>query len=476
MEDLGRCLKATTSLLPDTLGKLISIVTQESRSTLPCLLYIILDFLLRMVLKGFPEAEAERKHCEAVLEQLEPQLVGLSGKIFTVLRVLGADKYMRDGNISRPECNSWLIGVHDGEEVFKQVLNINYHDLARVLVRERSFRWVYKSLYHWLLARYRPSMQLPAYVAVHEYTWAWAWDTHASRCSSVPESARGSVDSVHNVDLMYGCLRLMLLEFSQPLNPTPPLILQRAFGFIGGAFYQHRGVKYLNFEELIEAIDFTSILRALPNLTTTFCPKLFYLHRGLDGLYRRLHFDDPPLHGINAGRPIPHCQKFLETIYSRLLQDPLTSHVVLVIFAMFSSLPPQAIAQLLGLAPEVLRHSAAMQSLFGAGLDMEGGRPGTLRESYSLGVLLGMGRVKIRGGCIGDYMSGAHKYLAFACVERLALCIGPERNFDEGLGTYVKEYWSSHLRRARPSERLFVALRQVGISRRDIEPVIQWLE
>ncbi|KAF8873724.1 hypothetical protein BD779DRAFT_282951 [Infundibulicybe gibba] len=139
---------------------------------------------------------------------------------------------------------------------------------------------------------------------------------------------------------------------------------------------------------------------------------------------------------------------------------------------MRARMPPETIAQWLGLAPEVLYQSVAMQGLFGIGL--WGGAPKRpLPISRSLGVLLKMGRVKLQaqpgqsGYHIDDCMPGAHEYLAFSCA----------KYFNDGyLGWYAKQYWSQHLKHAEPSERLFETLRRVVIRGCDIEPVIQWLE
>ncbi|KAF8873730.1 hypothetical protein BD779DRAFT_283223 [Infundibulicybe gibba] len=224
IDGLRDCLKATADLLFDTLRKLIDIVTQKSESIPPCLLYVILDFLLRNVLNKLPGAEAARERCEIILQWLEPQLVELSDKIFTILRVLGARAVAGYGSappIPLEEVGQ-LISVPDGGLIFQQILNLNHDDLS--VDSSSRWRWkpfgqIYKSLYHWLLPRHQPKKQRPSYVAVDRYTWAWAWDTYGSHYSPDPSG----VDFVHYVDLVYGCLQLVLLEFGQPLC-APPII------------------------------------------------------------------------------------------------------------------------------------------------------------------------------------------------------------------------------------------------------------
>ncbi|KAF8885181.1 hypothetical protein BD779DRAFT_694954 [Infundibulicybe gibba] len=290
------------------------------------------------------------------------------------------------------------------------------------------------------------------------------------------------------------CILILSTSHTCARNLTPPRILRmlelasvslsdtcrgdsRADDPDGDWVYIQRWL-HLSFAELIDlgAVGLISALQTLPDFATIFCPGLYYLHHGLDWLNYRLHTDRHP-----SSKPIPHYQEFLEIIYSRLLQDPLTSRVVPVVYAMFQGTPPETIARLLGLAPEVLYQSAAMQGLFGIGLWAE--RCRRLPVSHSLGVLLKMGRVKLRAqpgqsGYIDDYMRDAHEYLAFSCAKHLALYTGPEefQDDDGSPGWYAKRYWSHHLRRAKPSERLFETLRQVDISECDTEPVIQWLE
>ncbi|KAF8873378.1 hypothetical protein BD779DRAFT_297962 [Infundibulicybe gibba] len=493
IRELGNCLKATASLLPETLRKIIDITAQGSESTPPCLLYVILDFLLRDVLKEITGAEAERKHCEIILERLEPWLVRLSGKIFTILRVFGAlacQWYIPGWDScfppTEPDCPSvelgagHLVWVAIGEpEIFQQTLNLNHDDLAGERLVE-PFMQIYRSLYRWLLAHHPPKKQCPTYVAVHQYTWAWAWDTYASQH---PPKESG-VDFVHNVDLTYACLRLILQEFGQPLNLVPPLVrrmLEHALEFLTSAsdyiYVQH----WLPFDflELIEAIDFTSMLRALPDLTTTCCPRLFSLHRGLDALYSHLPSDGHPASPYWPG--IPHYRAFLETVYSRLLQDPLASRVVPIMYGMFEELPSKSTVLLLGgLTPQELYCSGGLQGLFGVGFWEElDSRGGNLRVSNSLGALLKMGRVKLRpsqdnkSGYIDNYMGDAHEHLAFFCIAYLVFRTGPS---GESHDRYANQYWSSHLERAKPSERLFEALRRVDICKYDIESVLQWLE
>ncbi|KAF8872372.1 hypothetical protein BD779DRAFT_1573052 [Infundibulicybe gibba] len=278
------------------------------------------------------------------------------------------------------------------------------------------------------------------------------------------------MDFVHYVDLIYGCLRLLQLEFGQPISPILPLVqqaLKSATTLLARACVADRNCEHRpDILELIETVDFPSMLRALPDLTTTFCPKLFCLHRGLDELYSCLRSDggfaDPPLDGPH--RPIPRYQEFLEIIYSRLLQDPLASCAVSVIYAVFeiSYVSLGGIEEFLGLTPGELRRSTAMQGLFG---------PGSFEFSYSLGMLLKMGRVKLRpshgykSAHIDDYMGNAHGCLAFAYTERL----------NRG-DSYARDHWSDHLRYAKPSERLFEMLRRVDIRAYDVKAVIQWLE
>ncbi|KAF8870267.1 hypothetical protein BD779DRAFT_610928 [Infundibulicybe gibba] len=272
------------------------------------------------------------------------------------------------------------------------------------------------------------------------------------------------------------------------MNLIPPLalrLLQCAARGLSlrspiGTFLDH--LLHFNVLELVEAIDFPSMLRALPNLTTIFCPGLFYLHHGLDKLYSLL---DP----IRSYGPIPRYQKFLETIYSQLLQDPLASRVVPVIYAMFfkpsrPTFSHEALALLLGLAPGVLYRSAAVQGLFGFGLHGEVLAHVIHRWSlefkvpHSLAILLKTGRVKLQNFHIDDYIHGIHEDLAISCTKYLASYTGPEGlgGWDREPSWYAKRHWSLHLRRAKPSERLFETLRQVDISGHDIELVLEWLE
>ncbi|KAF8872910.1 hypothetical protein BD779DRAFT_1571473 [Infundibulicybe gibba] len=58
---LRDCLEASAGLFSDTLGKIIDIVNQESESSPPCLLYVVLDFLSRDVLKDLPGADTGRR-------------------------------------------------------------------------------------------------------------------------------------------------------------------------------------------------------------------------------------------------------------------------------------------------------------------------------------------------------------------------------------------------------------------------------
>ncbi|KAF8871728.1 hypothetical protein BD779DRAFT_441142 [Infundibulicybe gibba] len=211
-------------------------------------------------------------------------------------------------------------------------------------------------------------------------------------------------------------------------------------------------------------------------------PRVFYLHHGLDELYYCLQanesFTDPLIHDSHG--PVPHYQKFLETLYSRLLQDPLASYAVPIIYAMFTDLTPLTIAQLLGLIPGELYGSAAMQGLFGADFWE---KQEWIRISKSLGVLLKIGRVKLRpsqenkDGHIDERMRDAHEYLAISCARHLSSRTDPEGNTDwDSPSWYARQYWSDHLGRAKPSGRLFEILRCVNINGRDIEPVIRWLE
>ncbi|KAF8870276.1 hypothetical protein BD779DRAFT_1479082 [Infundibulicybe gibba] len=468
MNELRGCLEATVDLLPDTLGKLIDIITQES-STLPCLRYIVSDFLLRKVLKKLPGAEAEHTHCKAISCQHGLQLVELSDKMVALLRVLGAHFIIKSACPSR---------------------------LGTMLPPAEQ---IYESLYNWFLDHHQPKKWRPTYVTVHQYTWAWAWDTYTSQHSPHWHKLQVNVDFVHRVDLTYGYLRLALLEFGQPLNLILPPIqqtLKHAFNVLGRAFPlrynfdstlmppddQH--LPHLNLLlESIEAIDFISMWQALPDLTTIFCPRLYYLHQGLDALYYHLQADggvgSSPLEGPH--RPIPHYQEFLEAIYSRLLQDPLASRAVPIIYAMFHELPPQTIMLFLqDLVSGEPDRSAAMQGLFGIGIGE--GEDGKF-ISNSLGALLNMGRVKLRpnwnneSGYIDDCMGDAHEYLALSCAKHLESYTYPQvQDHWHTPGRYAREHWSDHLERAKPSDRLFEVLRRVDINRRDIEPVIQWLE
>ncbi|KAF8870272.1 hypothetical protein BD779DRAFT_1681308 [Infundibulicybe gibba] len=492
VRDLGACLEATRAyagLLPATLGRLISVLAQELKSSLPCLSYSILDFLLRGVLKGFPEADAERKYCETILQQLEPELLGLTGSIFTILRVLGAisavQTHWGSELLSLPvEEVGRFIGVTNGEEVFQKTLNLSYSDLAIAPAWWQPIEEIHTTLSRWLLAHHQPKPAYiwgPKWVAVHQYTWAWAWDTYTSQYFP-----HAHMNLVHHIDFNYGCLRTLILEFHQPSNLIPPLTwrtLEYASRSLISCTNTHQ--PWFDFAEIIEEIDFSSILRVLPDLTAICCPRLCYLHQGLDGLYYRLQangrFADLPLPGFHRA-PMQRYQKFLETIYSRLLQDPLASRVTPVIYATFAPLTPQAITLLLGLDPGELDHSAAMQGLFGVGphtLESDG----RLRIPRSLGVLLKMGRVRLQpsqdneNGNIDEWMCYAHEYLAFSCAEHLLSWVNPGGQIDQDdLGRYARQYWSDHLRHAKPSERLLEILRQVEIRRRDIKPVIQWLE
>ncbi|KAF8870680.1 hypothetical protein BD779DRAFT_519594 [Infundibulicybe gibba] len=216
------------------------------------------------------------------------------------------------------------------------------------------------------------------------------------------------------------------------------------------------------------------MLRTLPDLTTTFCPKLYCLHHGLDELYGCLRadggFPDPPLDG--SYRPIPRYQEFLEIVYSRLLQDPLVSRTVSVIYAGFWRLSPRKIEELLGLTPGELRRSTAMQGLFGPGF-REGDN--SFIPLRSLGILLKMGRVKFRPSQdyrsehIDDHMSDAHECLAVAYARLLP-------GGDEYVWAPWSNHWSDHLGYAKPSERLFEMLRWVSIRAFDVMSVIRWLE
>ncbi|KAF8873385.1 hypothetical protein BD779DRAFT_1570021 [Infundibulicybe gibba] len=287
--------------------------------------------------------------------------------------------------------------------------------------------------------------------------------------------------ALHIVDLTYSSLRLILLEFSQPLNLIPPPIRQTLEHAHRLVDYSYMAAEigcsqdfYSLLPEQIEGVDFTSMLQALPDITTIFCPRLFYLHCGLDGLY------NPAFELSSRSDSVPHYQEFLETIYSRLLQDPLASRAVPLIYAMFETPSPQTIAQLLGLTLGELNRSAAMQGLFGVGFRERGGE--RLKASRSLRVLLRTGRVKLKpsqdseSGHIDDYMGDAHEYLAFSCMKYLPRCAGPEHDSSRDTpGWYAERYWQNHLERAKSSERLYEALRRMdAISIRDI--IFRWLE
>ncbi|KAF8872373.1 hypothetical protein BD779DRAFT_1805561 [Infundibulicybe gibba] len=491
MNELGGCLRATAGLLPATLRKLINVLTQGSRSTPPCLLYIILGFLSGVLqvsiratlarlstsllhIQEFPEAEALYEYCKRFLQQLEPQLVELSDGIITIFRVLGAQTVARYDAYPLPvEETSWFISVpnlNEGPSIFQRILNLS----PCILSAESLQRWatpiqqIYKSLYHWLLAHYQRKKWCTTHVAVSQYTWTWAWDTYALHYS--PNQSR--TDFVHHVDLVYGCLRLVLLDFDQPLNSIPPPIrktLEHTPELLARACTNHKLHRpHFDLLEVIETVDFPAMSRALPDLTTTLLPRFFYLHRGLDELYYHLR----------AGgfyRSIPHYQDFLETVYSRLLQDLLASRAVPVIYAMFARLPSKTIEGLL-----CLGRSAAMQGLFGIGF-WEGDE--TLLVSYSLGVLLKMGCVKLQpspdneSGHIDGYMGDAHEYLAFSCMKHLLSCADPEgKDKRDEIIRYAEEYWSDHLERAKPSIQLFEVLMQVDISSHDAEPVLWGLQ
>ncbi|KAF8873393.1 hypothetical protein BD779DRAFT_298629 [Infundibulicybe gibba] len=271
MSEVKDCAKATAGLLSDTLGRLTNIITQESESAPPCLRYIILGFWLRKVFKGLSGAEVERKNCENIQQQLGLQLIELPDKIFAILRVLGARSVaeFESGPLLVQEVGQ-LVSVPDAEEIFRETLNLSHYELTTSdeWFIYRPFRQMYKSLYRWLLAHHQPKALHPAYAQVHQYTWAWAWDTYASQ---YPFDDFG-VDFVHNVDLVYGCLQLILLEFGQPIDPISPIWrrLERASDVLADVSSQHQ--PHFNFLGLIESIDFTSMSRALPDLTATFCP------------------------------------------------------------------------------------------------------------------------------------------------------------------------------------------------------------
>ncbi|KAF8873734.1 hypothetical protein BD779DRAFT_1568960 [Infundibulicybe gibba] len=115
-----------------------------------------------------------------------------------------------------------------------------------------------------------------------------------------------------------------------------------------------------------------------------------------------------------------------------------------------------------------------MQGLFGVSF-RAGCQDGSLSISASLGVLLKMGRVKLRpseggeSGRIDDYMGDTHECLAISCAKYLASSAGSQGKEGRGSASwYAKRYWCDHLKRARLSERLFECYHA--------EPVIRWLE
>ncbi|KAF8870675.1 hypothetical protein BD779DRAFT_519365 [Infundibulicybe gibba] len=455
-------------------------------------------------IQKFPEARILYEWCKTIQKQLEPQLIKVSDSIITIVRVLGVQALA--GYDLSVEETRWLISVpnfsNGKSDTFQKTLGLSNHDL----VNRRGGTglppscWVHSGLYSWLQTSHQLGKRpRPTCVAVDQYTWAWAWawDTYDFQYGIY------NAHSVHRVDLIYGCLRQLSSEFGQPLSSisllarrtlehVPKLLAEICINHV----FDTPSARYkLNLLEVIEMIGFPSMLQALPDLTTTFCPKLFYLHRGLDELYRYLQpngFADPPLEGPHG--PIPHYQEFLETIYSRLLQDPLASRAVPVIYAMFAEptrssmeadrgvgrpteldLPREGIEEFLGLVPGAFSHSTAMRGLFGVGF-----WKGTERLilSNSLGLLLKMGRVKLRPSRdnqnehINDYMDDAHELLAFACVKHYASC----KLQRCGTCQYGNAHWLCHLKHAKPSKRLFDTLGQMRTEPWDAKPVVQWLE
>ncbi|KAF8870681.1 hypothetical protein BD779DRAFT_1680911 [Infundibulicybe gibba] len=473
MRKLKACLKATVSLLPATLEELINVLTQESKSTPPCLLYVILDFLLQDVLKEFPEAEALHKCCKTILQQPKLQLTEFEDSIITIIRVLGAQTVV--GYHPDPpsiEEIGWLISVPNltGEsDVFQRTLSLSRHDLAVDLEsRAEPFRQIHNSLCHWLLVHHQPGEWRPR-------------SAHITYSSPIPRLLSG-VDLAHYIDLVYCCLRFVLLEFGQPLSSIPPLIrrmLECASNLLAVASSHHdRYWPYFNLLKVIETIDFPSMLRALPDLTTTFCPRLFYLHRGLDGLQCCLQVNEGFSHPYHSS--IPHYQEFLETVYSRLLQDPFASRVVPAICAMFTGfkLPTKNIEELLGLVPGAFSCSTAMQGLFGAGF-CEGTEE--LLVPKSLRALLQLGRVKLRpnqdnnsehiDNCMDD---ATNSFLAFSCAKHLASCPSPGGRSCM-ICRYTLNYWSSHLQHTKPPRGLVGTQMRMGVRLPNAQLVVQWL-
>ncbi|KAF8867644.1 hypothetical protein BD779DRAFT_118400 [Infundibulicybe gibba] len=180
-------------------------------------------------MQELPRADAEQKRCETILQQLEPQLVEFSERIFDIVRFLGARTvaFYDLGPLSVEEADLLISLSLNGEpDILQQTLGLSHRDLTAD-PQQRTTHQIYKGLYRWLLARHQPNKWRPTSAAarrytcatVNQYTWAWAWDTYASQ---YPPS-RSGVDFVHYVDLIYGCLRLILLEFGQPLC-APPIV------------------------------------------------------------------------------------------------------------------------------------------------------------------------------------------------------------------------------------------------------------
>ncbi|KAF8877407.1 hypothetical protein BD779DRAFT_109322 [Infundibulicybe gibba] len=122
-----------------------------------------------------------------------------------------------------------------------------------------------------------------------------------------------------------------------------------------------------------------------------------------------------------------------------------------------------------------------MQALFGVGVLRKNDEQ--LLLSTWLPSQLKSGSVKLRQDTsnnydVNDRIRDAHEHLAVACIEYMLSCTDPvERNRSVVTpGSYASAYWTSHLRHAGHSERLFEILRRVIIRRGDVEPVIEWLE
>ncbi|KAF8872915.1 hypothetical protein BD779DRAFT_318194 [Infundibulicybe gibba] len=496
MAGLANCLRGTHAsrpeLLPATLKKLTIIATQGPRSPLPCLYYSGLCYLLH-VLKGIPESTSLRKKICTIQQQIKPQLTELSGSIFILVRVLGVYSVLFDSpakwlSISFAEVDQ-LIGVPNGLDVIRQTIDLDlsphYHDkgpgqfgpwvVPIKLIRQALLRWLIIHQLKVALGRAAPPIAwgtTSLHRMVTRYAWAWPWDT-----TPLLPNWGNQNHVVHHLDVIECCLHTLFLGVTQPINRIP--LGEKGLQFASMLIRSYWAMYYypariVVFPRVLSRIDFASLLQALPTLNTELYPRLFYLHHAFDTGYNINH--------VHMADRDPSLRRCFRGIYSLLVQDPIVSHAIAVIYAMFQRLPPRDIEPLLGLTPGELFNLPAMQALFGVGVLRKDDE--NLQLPTWLPLCLENGSVKFQHSApnnysINDYISNAHEYLAIACIEYLLSCAVPIKQDgprEETIRLYAMRYWTSHLRHAKHSERLFKTLRRAIIHRDDVEPVIEWLE